>query len=223
MAIITLPIQFFSVTASESVLDIEINLFLIAAILSIVVIIILIQFALKKYSKAKFELVDMTFNFRGPSISYKVERNYENLEIAHKILVELTTRKAAIPIDENFDVITEVYDSWYSLFQITRDEIKKISGKALQNDQHSENLIKMATNILNKGLRPHLTKYQSSFRRWYNEELNDPNNRGRSPQEIQKNYPKFDELVIDMKEVNELMIQYKQELDSFVSVSKNKK
>jgi len=219
MAIIISLIQLFSVTANESVLDIQINYLLLAAI---ILFIILIQLVLRKYSKTRFELVDLTLNFRGPSIKYKVERNYENLEIAHKILVELTTRKAAIPIDEKFDVIKEVYDSWYSLFQITRNEIKKISGKTLQNDPSSDNLVKMATDILNEGLRPHLTKYQSAFRKWYDEEIKDPDNRGKSPQEIQKKFPQFNELINDMKEVNGLMIQYKQQLDNFVSVSKKK-
>src|SRR5690349_12778333 len=46
--------------------------------------------------------------------------NWEDIQIAHKIWTELVTRKAAIPIDPDHDVIVEVYDSWYGLFQRIR-------------------------------------------------------------------------------------------------------
>ena len=40
--------------------------------------------------------------------------------VAWKLYIELTTRKAALPFDENHDLIAEVYDSMYVLFGITR-------------------------------------------------------------------------------------------------------
>ena len=44
--------------------------------------------------------------------------NTQDLNIAHQIWTELVTRKAAIPIDPEHDVIHEVYDSLYHLFGI---------------------------------------------------------------------------------------------------------
>lgn len=52
--------------------------------------------------------------------------NKTDLQIAHKIWTELITRKAAIPIDKENDVIEEIYDSWHVLFQKVRDFISEI-------------------------------------------------------------------------------------------------
>src|SRR5260370_582398 len=50
----------------------------------------------------------------------KLQANTKDVQIAHQIWTELVTRKAAIPIDPDRDVITEVYGSWYQLFQRMR-------------------------------------------------------------------------------------------------------
>ena len=136
-------------------------------------------------------------------------------KFAHKIFVELITRKAAIPIEEDKDVITEVYDSWYALFGITRDEIKLIRGEFLKHPT-SKILVEMATKVLNEGLRPHLTEYQARFRRWYGLEIEKEENKDKSPQEIQRKFPDYDELVSSIKEVNQLLIQYANELRKFI-------
>ena len=61
-------------------------------------------------------------------MTFKVKRNTENLFIANRIYLELVTRKAALPFDEDNDVIVEVYDSWYTLFSTIREEIKNVPG-----------------------------------------------------------------------------------------------
>ena len=133
--------------------------------------------------------MELTLGFGNSSIKYNVERNYENLEIAHRIYIELITRKAAMPIDTENDVIKEIYDSWYSLFLITRTEIKNLSGGTLQNYKNAEELIIMATDILNKGLRPHLTQYQAKFRKWYTEELENPTTRAKVHKKYREIFP----------------------------------
>jgi len=115
--------------------------------------------------------VTLKYDFGGQEIKYEIVRNYQNIEIAHKIYVELITRKAALPIDEKHDVIVEVYNSWYTLFQTTREELKSLPGKLLLCNNVSNDLIRLLTDILNKGLRPHLTEYQAKFRKWYDESL----------------------------------------------------
>ena len=171
---------------------------------------------LKNRTEADIKPVELTLSFGNSSIKYNIERNYENLEIAHRIYIELITRKAAMPIDNENDVIKEIYDSWYSLFQITRNEIKNISGETLQNYMKAEELIKMATDILNKGLRPHLTQYQAKFRKWYSEELENPKNKGKSPQEIQREYKEYVKLVESIKEVNNILVEYAEQLNKFI-------
>lgn len=161
------------------------------------------------------KLKKIVLDLPGGKAEFEVERNHRNLEISHKILIELITRKAAIPIEEDKDVVIEVYDSWYSLFCTTREEIKQISGEILRHPK-SEALVDMATDVLNTGLRPHLTEYQSRFRRWYILELEKPENENLSPQEIQKKFPDYDELISSIKEVNTLLIQYANELKKFI-------
>ena len=73
--------------------------------------------------------------------------------------------------------------------------------------EYSENLVILTIDILNKGLRPHLTQWQAKFRKWYDIECK--NNEKLSPQEIQKQYPEYDLLLSDLIKTNEKMIYYR--------------
>jgi len=169
-------------------------------------------------SHGRAEISQLSLDIGGSTLTYNIERNYQNLEIAHRIYVELITRKASIPFDEEHDVIVEIYDSWYTLFGIIRDEIKEISGETLYHEGESDELVRMASDILNKGLRPHLTKYQARFRKWYREEWKKSD--GKSPQEIQQMYPDYERLVSDLKNVNTYLIEYKDQLKTFIGNSR---
>ncbi|MEN6442521.1 MAG: hypothetical protein ABFC71_02050 [Methanoregula sp.] len=216
-------IQIMDVALNDQTLTIYFHIIVITALIAILIVVLAIFYLIRKYYlKTKYDLVELNLNIRGPSLKYKIDRNYENLEIAYKIYIELTTRKAAIPIDVNYDVIVEIYNSWYELFKITRLEIKKISGRTLKEDPHSEELVKMATDILNLGLRPHLTKYQATFRKWYDESIKDPRNIGKSPQQIQKEFPQYTDLISDLIEVTNVLIEYKLQLEAFISNKKGK-
>lgn len=194
----------------------EINL-LVVMLLAIIPAIIIFYIVYQKHFSV--DSIDLNFDAKLLKCSYHLERNYENLEIAHRIYTELVTRKAAILIEPENDVIKEIYDSWYALFKSTREEIKKLSGKSLKSE-HCGNLVSMSVDILNKGLRPHLTTHQAKFRKWYSEELEKAENKGKSPQQIQKKYPEYDELIESMKTVNELLIEYAEKLKTFLDTSK---
>ena len=45
----------------------------------------------------------------------KIKPNYQTKQVAYKLWVEVNTRKLGLPIDENNDVILEIYNSWYTL------------------------------------------------------------------------------------------------------------
>ena len=68
-------------------------------------------------------------------------------------------------------------------------------------------MIKLTERVLNIGLRPHLTKWQAKYRRWYEKELK--RDREGTPQDIQKRYSEYDILVKELIETNEKMIEYK--------------
>jgi hypothetical protein len=165
----------------------------------------------------KFFWKELEIEISGsPKAKFKVERNDDNLYIANRIYIELTTRKAAIPIDENNDLIEEVYNSWYELFGIIRDELKQLPGRYLKNHDATTALIGISRKILNDGLRPHLTEYQAKFRNWLEKAKEDSTNAGLTPQEIQKKYPDFSVLVASMKVVNQLLIDYSKQLDKLI-------
>lgn len=185
--------------------------------ISIIVLIFILVFVVRHFYSRMFRWQSMEVEISGtPKMTFKVERNYENLYIANRIYIELTTRKAAIPIDENNDNIEEIYDSWYNLFGIIRDEIKTVPGKYLKDHDPTKALIGLTRKILNDGLRPHLTEHQARFRSWLGKAKKEPNNENLSPQDLQKLYPDFDNLVISMKSVNVILSKYAEELDKLI-------
>lgn len=136
----------------------------------------------------------------------KIRPSYEDIQVAHKAWVELVTRKAALPFQEDHDVICEVYDSWYALFQEMRSLAKTIPAEKVRNSKDTQELVRLLVDALNKGLRPHLTQWQAKFRHWYEEEIK--KNPGKSPQEVQREYPHYPELVKSLIEVNKELVQY---------------
>jgi len=139
---------------------------------------------------------------------------WEDVQIAHQIWTELVTRKAAIPVDPENDVIAEIYDSWYALFQRTRQLIGDIPGKCIRREKSTQQLVKIATETLNLGLRPHLTKWQARYRNWWHN--SEDALKTSTPQEHQKNFPQYADLVGEMLTVNKLMIEYAAQLQKIV-------
>lgn len=206
-----------SLDSQKPSITIESNWIIIAAIIAL----ILVVYLLRRFVFKGFNWHEMEVEISGsPSVKFKVERNFENLFIANRIYIELTTRKAAIPIDENNDSIEEIYDSWYKLFGIIRDDIKTVPGKYLKDHDPTKALIGLTRRILNEGLRPHLTEHQARFRSWL-ENAKEENAKKDiedrlSPQELQKKYPDFENLVTSMKAVNLILTNYANELDKLI-------
>lgn len=208
----TIEVIRLSIDSSKPALTIESNWYLMGVVLLLVLILL---FVWRKYLSQKLNIYDMEVEISGsPKASFKVQRNDENLFIANRIYIELTTRKAAIPIDEENDVIEEVYDSWYKLFGLIRDEIKTLPGRYLKSHDPTIALIGLTTKILNEGLRPHLTEHQAKFRKWYEQEK--AKNESISPQELQRRYPDYVNLIASMKQVNQTLIQYSNELNKLI-------
>lgn len=135
--------------------------------------------------------------------------SYEDIQIAYKLWVELNTRKIGIPIDFKHDVIIEVYNSWYEFFKITRDLIKSIPISKIKKSGDTSKLVDVAIDVLNVGMRPHLTQWQARFRKWYKTESDKKENDDITPQDLQTRYPEYDSMIQDMKMVNEKLIKYK--------------
>lgn len=138
-------------------------------------------------------------------------------QTAYAIWVELSTRKIGLPIDFDHDVIAEVYDSWYSFFSVTRDLIKSIPISQAKT-QGTQDIIKLSIEVLNEGLRPHLTQWQARFRHWYEAELRRAAEEKVviDPQGIQQSFPKYAELKADMEKINRALMIYREKMQELV-------
>ena len=178
-------------------------------VLSFIILVYFLYKLILKILRKKFKIVDMNINIANIG-NVNIELNKDISKIAHKAWIEIMTRKVGLVFEEDKDVIIEVYNSWYVLFGIIRDLLKEIEPK--KKDKNMQVLEDILIKVLNDGLRPHLTKWQAKFRRWYDKEIQDTNNIELSPQEIQQKYDKYDELILDLKEVNRQMVQFAGEL-----------
>ena len=174
-----------------------------------ILLIILIGFIIYQYWRRRrvlsWAVVEADIHLGGIG-KVKIRPGYEDIQIAHKAWVELVTRKAALPFDEDHDVISEVYDSWHALFQEIRTLTKDIPAEKLRRSKYTQELVRLLVDALNKGLRPHLTRWQARFRHWYDEELK--KSVLKSPQEIQQGFPQYRELVDDLIKVNKQLVAY---------------
>ena len=170
---------------------------LIGVLIVVVVLFILRRnrFGVKTISiPLPFSLGNMTF-----------ERTDQNRQIAWQMYVQLKTRKAALPFDPDSDVIVDVYDSLYELFPIVRDLLSKLPLKEIKR---TEGVADLLIRVQNFGLRPHLTKWQARFRKWWNHTSNLQANIKRSPQELQKTFPQYHELIEDIERMNVQLSSY---------------
>jgi hypothetical protein len=189
----------------------------VSAWLLAVVILCLVAFVLSRKSGAirfrHYELVRLNVQLGGVG-NVELRPNNEDIQIAHKIWTELVTRKAAVPIDIEHDVIIEIYDSWYSLFGRIRQLISEIPGQMLRQEKSTQKVVEIAIQALNNGLHPHLTRWQARFRHWYAQRVDEK--KGDSPQDIQRQFPEYEALIEDIRRVNTQLIQYAGELEKIV-------
>jgi hypothetical protein len=150
------------------------------------------------------QIPEQETKIKHQAISIQGEKADQELkQFAKRIYIELATRKAAIPIDEDNDVIEEVYNSWYKLFCAIRDELKTAPIKDINNP---ESPVGLAMKILNDALRPHLTEHQAKYRSWLETAKKNPKNKNCTPQELQKKYASYKELMNSIGYVNNRLI-----------------
>ena len=190
------------------VASVDVSLWLLIVLIGISVAVWAIGFRLKRYKLVKLNIS------LGKIGKAEFAPNIEDIQIAHKIWTELVTRKVALPLEPEHDVLIEVYDSWYALFTKVRELISEIPAELLRNEKSTQELVRISIATLNDGLRPHLTKWQAKFRNWYqskSERLKEI-----TPQELQREYPEYDKLVSEMTIINEELISYAMELKKIV-------
>ena len=141
---------------------------IVALILAFIIWLLIVKLAGRVFSKS---LEIDTAEIGIGSHKIRIKPNYEDMQIAYRLWVELSTRKIGLPIDFNNDLIIEVYNSWYEFFKLTRELIKAVPISKIRKNKSTKDFIDIAVAVLNVGLRTHLTKWQARFRSWYQAEL----------------------------------------------------
>lgn len=196
------------------------NLWLLVAAIVALGIYIFFPWLFNILWRQEFEIDEIELGIGDNKI--KIKPNNEDLQIAYKLWVELKTRKLGLPFEEDHDNIIEVYNSWYEFFKITRELIKSIPISKIRANKSTQQLVQISIDVLNKAVRPHLTKWQARFRWWHQSEVNKLESRSLSPQEIQKGFPDYKNLVEDLKKTNQYLVAYSEVLSKIIGADMEK-
>lgn len=194
----------------------------LALLILVAVVVIAVFFRWSRYSvfRQEFEVNEVELGIGNGKIKFKPTS--EDLQVAYGLWVELKTRKLGLPFEEDHDVIVEVYNSWYEFFRITRELIKSIPVSRIAAKPSTQRLVKISIDVLNMAVRPHLTKWQARFRRWYQTEIEKPENASLSPQELQRKFPEYQVLIADLKATNSRLVAYAYLLSRLIDVDFDK-
>ncbi|PCI37253.1 MAG: hypothetical protein COB46_13750 [Rhodospirillaceae bacterium] len=188
-----------------------------SGVIGVIAVLVLWRFFATKYGLGAwrtFEIDTAEFGIGNQKITLRP--NETDRQVAYQIWVELSTRKIGLAIDVENDVIDQVYNSWYNFFSVTRELIKDVPVSKFRR-KDTEKIITLSIDVLNTGIRPHLTKWQARYRRWHENALEKEDYADSSPQEIQRAYPEFEALMNDLIEVNHKLMQYRNKMYQLVT------
>lgn len=198
-------------------LTFSVSTWLLSALALVLLLVVIWKLTKGPISWKNLEIDQADFGLGDQKITLKP--NITDRQIAYAIWVELSTRKIGLKIDFEDDVISEIYDSWYGFFSVTRELVKGVPVQKVRRDS-TQKIIKLSIEVLNEGLRPHLTKWQARFRHWYDRELKRYDEGGGEevldPQAIQKRFPKYEKLIAEMECVNLSLINYRLQMHRLV-------
>lgn len=195
---------------TKAVADCSASLTFVDGILFTLVLIAVIAFAVLLFKRRRgygVRSISISLPFGLGSITY--ETTQEDRIVAWKLYTQLRTRKAALIFDKKHDVIADVYDSLYEIFPTTRDLLTNLPLSEIERDPSIADLV---FRVQNDGIRPHLTKWQAHFRKWWDVAVENPEYKDLSPQEIQRKYPKYQDLVCELETMNLELNKYAEEL-----------
>ena len=95
-------------------------------------------------------------------------------------------------------MLIELYKSWYTHFCYVREQLKQIPFSEWEVG-NTRNIKDELMQIMNEGMRPHLTTWSARFRYWYECQSEDSK---AQPQELQKRFPQYTELVCDLEKAS---------------------
>ncbi len=159
------------------------------------------------YRKYNTSQVSLNFPFGLGNIT--LDATNQTRLLAWKIYIQLKTRKASLPFDEEHDVIIDILKSLDEIFPVAREILSQIKPYVeCQQMSVSDCVLR----VLNDGIRPYLTQWNSRYRKWWDSAIENPSNKMKSPQEIQREFPEYDKLISDLKKMNDELTKYADEL-----------
>jgi hypothetical protein len=170
----------------------------------LIAVVLSVLFWRRRYRAAQ---VTLSIPFGLGNITYNAAD--QDRELAWKMYVQLKTRKAALPFDDEHDTISDVLDSLYEIFSVARD---LLSDARPHHGQAHRSIADFILRVLNDGIRPNLTRWNSRYRKWWEPALAAESNKGKSPQELQRDFPQYEALVRDIKTMNSELSKYAEDL-----------
>lgn len=156
-----------------------------------------------------FLIILIVYEVLNKKLVFRVEKlNLGGLNIIfdnpNKIFIQqvknfLNTKRTLFKLDTSKDNFYETIDSYYSVYNFLREEIKVFDSKSSK-----ECMSYVAANKMIQALNIFLTTHQNNFKRWY-EYVTDKNkdiNYNRDIDEIQKEYRNYTQMVDDFKKLN---------------------
>lgn len=126
---------------------------------------------------------------------YNIELEKTDIKLAWNIFCELQTRVGIIDFNEEEDIISICFESWYSLFKVVREQLKELKVPIKKSkSMESKNLDQILLSLLNDHMRPFLRKWHFNFKSYWEKNYG----KGKNPIEIQKSFPKYSDLIKDI-------------------------
>jgi len=146
----------------------------------------------------RYSTSDVNLNAIG-GLSFSIKANKTDRETAWRIYTQLKTRVASVKFNPSYDSVVLVNKSLYEAFKLIREEVSNIPLNRVRTKK-DDAIVDFYMNILNEGIRPYLSKWHLPISSWV--ESNKEKNSGKSITEIEKTFPKYEDLIKDIESMN---------------------
>jgi len=195
-------IELLRLTIAGTTIDVDMNVIVLVLLVAVGFALMLVALRRSRQDRVICVNVDIPLGGIG-RVTVKSDRDVAC--IAQQAWIEIVTRKAGLPIDEENDVVDEILSSWYELFRELRVLAKSVPAGSLRT-RNARDAVDLLVRALNDGLRPALTRWQARFRAWYAEERK--HRPKEEPQLVQRDFPGYAEMIGDIKTVNGQLRQF---------------
>lgn len=143
-----------------------------------------------------------------PSISIAgIEFNLKNIDkvVKTNLTNYFITKRSLFKIEAEHDNFDDVFESYYNIYEFIRMQMSYY-----ENANTTDNIVYKEMKSMIKDLNCFLTANQTDYRRWYKIENA---KEYKFIDQLQKMYPKYDELVREFQEINVKMNEHIQKLN----------